>query len=244
MGKQDTLNYCNLFPLPSFSSPVHLIRYETLLKNENIYSIMLYECNDGFIPSGPYSKECGSVDVPFDIANNCLNKLLNVWGSGGSRVFNYPKEAGYRLNKGLKYVLMKIHYKNMDTLKEVLNDNSGMKLSFTETLRNNDIGMLMVGVSDVQLSLQIPPGANSIKFSTSCHPECTQKFIPSTGVTIISTLSQLYKTVKSSKVTIARENNGIANLLNEQNYDARKQFYYDAEPIKILKVYHKPKLKK
>lgn len=74
-----------MFALPVVQSPVHLIRYESLVKNDNIYSIMLYECDETYTTTSLFSQEC-SANVPYDIATSCLSKLVYVWGTGNSMV--------------------------------------------------------------------------------------------------------------------------------------------------------------
>lgn len=65
---------------------------------------------------------------------------------------------------------MKVHYKNINA---DLKDTSGLRLFFTKNLRANDIGLLMLGTNDIKLSLQLPPNAKSMSFSTTCYPDCT-----------------------------------------------------------------------
>ena len=45
---------------------------------------MLYECDDNYAPTSPFSKECTN-DVSFDILTKCQSKLVYVWGSGNSK---------------------------------------------------------------------------------------------------------------------------------------------------------------
>ena len=71
--------------MPKFESPVHLIRYESIIKSDNVYSIMLYECDENYVPSIQFSREC-TTDVSFDILTKCLTKLVYVWGVGYSKV--------------------------------------------------------------------------------------------------------------------------------------------------------------
>jgi hypothetical protein len=66
---------------------------------------------------------------------------------------------------------MKIHYNKINTEQR---DGSGLKLYFSSNLRANDMGLLSVGANDVQLSLQLPPNAKSLSFSTTCYPDCTK----------------------------------------------------------------------
>lgn len=83
--------------------------------------------------------------------------------------------AGYRFEPTSiqKYFMIEMHYDN-PSLKPEIVDNSGVKLYFTEQLREHDLGVLLLGIDGNYLSLQIPPKTDDIEFSGICYPECTE----------------------------------------------------------------------
>ncbi len=85
-----------------------------------------------------------------------------------------------------------MHYDNPQ-LKTDIVDNSGIKLYFTNELRQNDLGLLILG-DDMPLSLQIPPNSENFEFTTICYPECSQLFFPEDGVYAVSGLLHTHMT--------------------------------------------------
>ena len=69
-------------------------------------------------------------------------------------------------------LLVEIHYDNPD-LKDDIVDDSGIKLYFTEELREHDIGLLILGTPGNPLDIHIPPNTNRIEVTSICYPECT-----------------------------------------------------------------------
>ncbi len=80
-----------------------------------------------------------------------------------------------------------MHYDNPQGLSNLV-DNSGLKLYFTNQLRQYDLGLLILGTEGNPLSIQIPPNANAFKISTTCYPECTTRFFPEDGIYAVSGL--------------------------------------------------------
>ena len=52
-------------------------------------------------------------------------------------------------------------------------DQSGFRLHMTPTLRENDIGVILVGAS-VEKAVMIPPHYNDLTYRGYCMPECLQ----------------------------------------------------------------------
>jgi hypothetical protein len=76
---KDTYYFCELFELPKFDNPVQIIQFEILTNSktrQNFHHVLIYECLTGFKPNQKFSQECGEVDVPREIAMNCLQKMI------------------------------------------------------------------------------------------------------------------------------------------------------------------------
>ena len=68
---------------------------------------------------------------------------------------------------------MEIHYDNPDLKNDII-DNSGIKLYFTEDLRENDLGFLILGSPGNLLDMHVPPKSNNLEISSICYPDCTE----------------------------------------------------------------------
>jgi hypothetical protein len=58
-----------------------------------------------------------------------------------------------------------------------MKDSSGIRFYFTPKLREHELGIMTLGTDTLPLDLFIPPKMDSIMFTSSCHPECTQVHI-------------------------------------------------------------------
>lgn len=80
------------------------------------------------------------------------NNVINV-GVNFLQGFSFPSEAGYALDsKQAKFYMMETHYNNpLNSAESVKStnrqnaDNSGLKLYYTNSLRNHDAGVLSIG---------------------------------------------------------------------------------------------------
>ena len=104
------------------------------------------------------------------ILSLCLYYKFNIFIFGQN--YSFPKEAGYRFEARTRYLLIEIHYDNPKFLNDIV-DDSGVKLYFTEKLREIDLGLFQLGSDGSPLSLQIPPRSNLFSFTSICYPECT-----------------------------------------------------------------------
>lgn len=53
-------------------------------------------------------------------------------------------------------------------------DNSGVRLYFTPTLREYDLGLLTTGVDATPMSIQIPGETDELKITHPCYKQCTE----------------------------------------------------------------------
>lgn len=86
---QDTYYFCDLIPVPKFDRPAHMIQFEILVNKDtkhHFHHLLLYECDDSFIPNGPLAQECGRVRLPENVGSKCLQKIIVGWGIGGQYV--------------------------------------------------------------------------------------------------------------------------------------------------------------
>ena len=51
---------------------------------KNFHHVLIYECLSGFKPEKKFGQECGEVNVPGEIAINCMEKMI------GWFIFKFP----------------------------------------------------------------------------------------------------------------------------------------------------------
>ena len=69
--------------------------------------------------------------------------------------------------------MIEMHYENHKKENGRV-DNSGLKLYFTKTYREHDLGLLMLGADGSTNSILLPAKTDSLTLRTLCYPECTQ----------------------------------------------------------------------
>ena len=89
--------------------------------------------------------------------------------------YTFPNEVGYRFESNIekKYLMAHIDYNNpLQNKNHTL--NMELNLKFTESLRSNNLGMLILGSNYEPLSIQIPPKSSNFTFTSICHQDCTK----------------------------------------------------------------------
>ncbi|WAR10494.1 DOPO-like protein [Mya arenaria] len=169
---------CQAFALPA-DKDYHLVAATPHINNINhIHHMTLFGCpnNAKFEPrhtDAPY--EC-----TMDDRAGCSDPLL-VWTIGDLGVCFSNEQAAWRLGKtGYKYVMIETHYHNGMLMSGEV-DVSGLTLHYTETLRQNDLGVFLVG----QTLLYIPPSKNSYEVSGVCKGNCIGEDLLQEEITII-----------------------------------------------------------
>lgn len=85
-------------------------------------------------------------------------------------------------------------------------DNSGLKLYYTQSLRNFDAGVLSVGI-DPNWRHIIPPGQEKVVSEGHCIGACTQQSFPQEGINIFAVMTRTHligRQVKLRQVSSSR----------------------------------------
>ncbi|KAI9347692.1 PHM/PNGase F domain-containing protein [Obelidium mucronatum] len=157
---------CTHIEVPS-DQKYHVVQYSPLLKSNLVHHMILYGCKNAPASFGEIF-ECESMQP------DCSTFTL-AWAPGID-LNVYPPEAGFAIGVGLnafRYFALQIHYNNQNQLSNV-KDSSGLRLDYTNELRPNDIGVLILGSEDINI-----PG-NSPNYTSTpwnvCPSDCTKKF--------------------------------------------------------------------
>ncbi|PSN48981.1 MOXD1 2 protein [Blattella germanica] len=166
---------------------------------------------------------------------NLKNKYQMIKG------FSFPPDVGYPLNSeeegGSKYFMMETHYsipvQDMD-----VSDSSGIRVYYTSTLRENDAGVLSVGL-DPNWRHIIPPGQPDVVSEGHCIPACTQHTMPTNGINMFA--ATLHTHLIGRKVRLRQIRNGIElpPITADENFDPNYQeFRRLLKPVNIRQGDH------
>ncbi|PSN48351.1 MOXD1 1 protein [Blattella germanica] len=162
----DTLYWCKIFKVPAMNRKHHMIGYEPVLQPGNeryVHHMLLYEC------VAPH--QFTSSDAIFQKYE--LPVTPQLCHSNGTGEF-LPEHVGLPLADGDKarYFMLEIHYDNPGFRK--VRDNSGIRIHYTENLRQYDGGILVNGITITPLHI-VPPHQPEYRTAGYCSSECTNR---------------------------------------------------------------------
>ncbi|XP_077965903.1 DBH-like monooxygenase protein 1 homolog [Styela clava] len=139
----------------------------------------------------------------------------------------YPEEAGFSVGGpgDPVYIQLETYYDNPNLISGA-RDSSGIRFTYTSTLRQNDIGIMLVGCYAYGLELLIPPGAESFTSIGHCNPACLKRGFAASGVDNVTAFSViLHSHLAGKKLRLRHHRNGVElpYLANEENYDFNYQ---------------------
>jgi hypothetical protein len=201
-GSNGTTYWCKTFNLPA-DRKYHAIQVDPLLDDSDatkiVHHILLYDC-PGHSGDVQYENYCFHNDtgiMPASIKECRGGTMIAGWGLGAGPQY-YPSETGLPIGLGsarhvlmevihalsvYKYaptgltlyiiMLLQVHYDNDDKTKS-FTDRSGLRLHYTQTLRQYDAAVLKVGYT-VDGMGPIPAGQPATTFQALCPSECTSR---------------------------------------------------------------------
>lgn len=178
----------------------------------------------------------GTTCNPNDKLHMHCNTIAATWNIG-SEGFNYPPEAGYPLEPftGPRYFMLETHYSNPQ-LDAFVTDNSGMRLLYTDRLRNHDAGVLSVGI-DPNWRHIIPPGQPEVISEGHCITRCTESSVPLNGVNIFSVIMHTHQLGKKVRLRQIRQGREMPPIASDMSYDPSYQEYRSLQrPAKLYPV--------
>ncbi|KNC47124.1 monooxygenase [Thecamonas trahens ATCC 50062] len=144
-----------LFALPN-DRPYHLVEIEpVIVQPKYVHHMVFYFC------TGPTLGECWD--------------LVGAWAVGGPSTVT-PEVAGFRFGAGttITHLRIQFHYDNPTNTPGVT-DSSGVRIHYTDILREHDAGVLWIGDPAVRLPA-IPAGEAAFHYETTCPSECTSRW--------------------------------------------------------------------
>ncbi|KAG2445195.1 hypothetical protein HYH02_008663 [Chlamydomonas schloesseri] len=168
---------CVNLALPN-DTAYHVVAYQGFNTSSYVHHVIGYVCAAGVVPPSlntPYL--CGAGQAVLPVGCETVNF---VWTPGTGR-FTAPPQAGFAIGAGsATFMVLQVHYINVFAVGQV--DSSGFTLTYTSQLRNNSMGVLTLGNTD----LRIPAATD---FYTAlpniCPAACTARRVKA-PVTLVS----------------------------------------------------------
>ncbi|XP_066265502.1 DBH-like monooxygenase protein 1 homolog [Branchiostoma lanceolatum] len=229
-AQQDTTYWCRVFEMPTLTSKHHVIKVEPIITpgNEGLFHhVLIYKCrtmpNITILPEEHPGHECQSPNMPSDWYGCYGGSIIAAWAIGGGDVI-YPDHVGYPIGEeeGSGYMLMEVHYDNPQ-LASGISDSSGIRMTYTPELRDNDVGTLEVGVI-VNRYHAIPPHAVDFKSAAFCGSQCLNAYIEELGEPIKIIGVMLHAHLLGVKINARLIHNGVeTDIARDDNYDFNLQ---------------------
>ncbi|KAF6023519.1 moxd1 [Bugula neritina] len=164
---------------------------------------------------------CNTPEMP-EFASSCFN-MEYAWAIGGSK-FYWPAHTGVSFggNDGSSpdYYLLETHYDNPQLL-DTWVDSSGLRVTYTSNLREQDAGTVEVGAVD---GLIVPPHPENFEYFSICHTSCTEQWIPDDGVTVFGYILHTHLLGAKIKLDWYSKDGRQSEVLAEDNsYDFNYQ---------------------
>lgn len=229
----DTTYWCTAFDAGEIIGEKvhHIIGYDAVVQqhsSEQVHHIVLYHCEpEDFagISVADVNQPCSQIPKA---AQRCLARtIIAAWAVGGL-AFYYPNDVSYSIGGpgSSQYFLMQMHYDNPRGLTGVV-DSSGIKVVLTETPRQYDAGVLVIG--QVLQGMFIPPRATNYTLVAECSSDCTSRLIPPSGITFVASLLHTHEAGRGLAIRQFRGGNELLPPVDiNLNYD------FDYQQVNII----------
>ncbi|CAH1248491.1 MOXD1 [Branchiostoma lanceolatum] len=229
---RDTTYWCRVFQLPELASKHHMIKYEPIITPGNegvVHHLLVYSCEKDksvtFLPEEHPGHPCRSPNMPRDWWPCYGGSLVAAWAIGAEALV-YPEHVGFPIGGAddSRYLLVEMHYDNPQLLSGI-RDSSGLRLTLTPELRDNDLGILEVGVLVTKFHV-VPPRAEGFVSAGFCNTNCMNAFLEELGQPIHIIGLELHSHLLGVKMSTRLIRNGTEiEIARDDNYDFNLQFF-------------------
>nr|CAD7415206.1 unnamed protein product [Timema cristinae] len=207
----------------------YYLQYEPLIQRGNegfVHHMLLYECVEA--PESTILFEsyvshrgtaCYGPNMPA-IWEKCLTPVL-AWAIG-SQGEMFPSHVGLPLAEDHRstFFMLETHYDNPMFRSAV--DSSGVRVFYSNKLREYDGGMLVSGITVTPLHV-IPPRQPQYHTVGYCNSLCTQRMFPQTGIKVVSVLLHSHLAGRKMKLRHIRDKQELSLIAKDDNYDFNYQ---------------------
>lgn len=142
--------------------------------------------------------------------SDCDPKILQTLDAKGTSRVLYPENVGILVDGSRPFLTMETHFNNADGLSDAV-DSSGIKIYYTNTIRQNQAGSLMLG--DAIVSREPDVIQSGFRYQHTCPSECTSRFPK--PINIFASFLHMHTTGKQIYDNIYDENNTFVKTLNK-----------------------------
>ncbi|KAI8520192.1 hypothetical protein Bbelb_034490 [Branchiostoma belcheri] len=224
-------------PVPQTSLPDTTYTFDLTMRNMEphitpgndglVHHLLAYKCRrnpDTIVPDDHQGHNCYTRNMPQDWRECYQGSLIAAWAIGSGDI-TYPAHVGYPIGdeEDSGYVLLEMHYDNPQVLSG-LYDSSGLKMTYTPELRENDIGIFEVGHRVGKFHV-VPPGADIFTSAAFCHPQCLSPFLEELGQPIKIFANVLHAHLLGVQLNLRLIRDGVeTHISGDDNYDFNLQF--------------------
>eukprot|EP00490_Sorites_sp_Unknown_P005830 CAMPEP_0114655214 /NCGR_PEP_ID=MMETSP0191-20121206/10965_1 /TAXON_ID=126664 /ORGANISM="Sorites sp." /LENGTH=271 /DNA_ID=CAMNT_0001870895 /DNA_START=827 /DNA_END=1643 /DNA_ORIENTATION=+ len=159
----------------------------------------------------------------------CRQQIVYAWAVGGS-IFYYPENVGYEY---FEYAMLEMHYDNPNEVAGVI-DNSGLRMYYTDELRDETAEMLVAATETYFRTLFIPPGVEHALITGYCDLDLISDRIPETGVTAFASMLHAHTAAVSLRLRHVRDGVELKPIDNNPTYDFDYQQTIALDNVLIL----------
>ncbi|KAK4288778.1 hypothetical protein Pmani_038210, partial [Petrolisthes manimaculis] len=224
-----TLYWCKLYRIPKLTRKAHIVGYVPVITTEgepHVHHMLLYECHitnsdqlmERFVSAR--GAQCYDRNMPYSWS--ACNTPIVAWAVGSEGEM-YPDHVGIPMGEehgGATYFMLEIHYNNPNLRTGVV-DSSGVRVLYTEKLRQHDAGILTLGHM-LSPTLIVPPGRswNTVAY---CSSQCTHKTLPPGGIKAFLGFLHMHLLGSSISVQLIRNGRELPAIMKDMNYDFNYQ---------------------
>lgn len=219
---------CKIFKVPNFKKKHHIVKIEPIIQEGNIqhiHHILVFKCHDDLKDVKELEKDgrCYSSNMPHFAT--CVTVIAG-WTIGASPII-YPEVTGMSIGTegDPVYIQMQIHYDNPLYRTDIV-DNSGIRFTYTDILRQHDVGVLAIGTFTNGVENFIPPGAESFTVMGHCKPFCMRKMVEKAGyenITALGVILHSHLAGRKLRLRHIRDRVELPFIADDQHYDFNYQ---------------------
>uniref|UniRef100_A0A674APS7 Monooxygenase, DBH-like 1, like n=1 Tax=Salmo trutta TaxID=8032 RepID=A0A674APS7_SALTR len=228
---EHTYYNCKVMKMPKLNGKHHMYRVEPVIKNlDLVHHMLLYSCPLSVVQIN--EQQCYTGGPWAD----CF-KVVAVWAVGGL-AFELPENAGIPIG-GQDYdefYRLEIHYNNL-AQETGRRDSSGMRLYYTDQLRQHDVGIIDAGLMVSSWGYAIPPTASAFRSYGLCNTSHFSDILPDPvpDLSVISILLHTHLAGRKVRVGLFRNGTQIDFLAVDENYNFEMQGFINLATIKTIK---------
>ena len=220
IGTDQTSYWCTSHELPS-DKPYHITAISPVLDGPWVHHVLVYECKFEFSDEHrDFSGECRDGNMPSALEECNGGSPIAAWAVGGD-TYRMPDHVGITMGDGgARHVLMEIHIDN-PTGRSGIVDSSGLRLWYTDELREQDAGIMAIGRAID--SILLPPDQDDIIVTGYCPQECTEA-MPH-DINVVATFLHSHLAGRGMWLDHVRDGQQLKRLGVDATYDFNFQYF-------------------